>query len=103
MKNIVRFWLLSCVTGTVSFVHADDALLIKSNCLACHALDKRKYGPTFNEVALKYANDGKAAEKLAEKIKVGGTGVWGDDMMPSQPNLSKEDAFTLAKYILSLK
>jgi cytochrome c len=103
MKKTMGLCLLSCLTGMASFAHADDALLIKSNCLACHALDKRKYGPTFNEVALKYANDGKAIEKLAEKIKAGGVGVWGDDMMPAQPNLSKEDALTLAKYILSLK
>jgi len=103
MRKLVRFWVFSCLTGTLVFVHADDALLVKSNCLACHAVDKRKYGPTFNEVASKYANDSKAAEKLAEKIKAGGTGVWGDDVMPSQPDLSKADALILAKYVLSLK
>jgi cytochrome c len=54
-------------------------------------------------VAAKYANDSKAAEKLAKKIKAGGKGVWGDDVMPAQPNLSKADALTLAKHVLSLK
>lgn len=103
MRKPVRFWVFLCLTGTVAFAYADDALLVKSNCLACHAVDKRKYGPTFNEVAAKYANDSKAAEKLARKIKAGGKGVWGDDVMPSQPNLSKADALTLAKYVLSMK
>jgi cytochrome c len=103
MKKLVRNLVFSCLIGTVGFVHADDALLIKSNCLACHALDKRKYGPTFNEIASKYASDGKAIEKLAKKIKVGGKGVWGEDEMPSQPNLSKADALILARHVLTLK
>ena len=87
----------------MSFAHADNELLVKSNCLACHAIDKRKYGPTFNEVAAKYADDPKAVKKLAKKIKNGGSGVWGQDMMPPQTKLSKADALTLSKYILSLK
>lgn len=82
---------------------ANYDLLVKSNCLACHYLDKRKYGPKLNEVASKYVNDSNAAEKLAQKIKAGGSGVWGEDMMPPQPQLSEADALTLAKYVLSLK
>lgn len=103
MRKLIRFFLFSCFTGTMSFAYADYALLVKSNCLACHAIDKRKYGPTWNEVASKYANDSKAAEKLAKKIRAGGFGVWGADVMPAQPQLSKADALILAKYVLSLK
>ena len=104
MKKAVNYFLVFlCLTGTISFAHADDALLLKSNCLACHSMDKRKYGPTFKEVAAKYANDDKSAKKLAKKIKDGGTGVWGVDVMPAQPKLSKADALILAKYVLSLK
>ena len=54
-------------------------------------------------MAAKYANDDKSAKKLAKKIKAGGTGVWGVDVMPAQPQLSKADALILAKYVLSLK
>jgi len=87
----------------MGIAYADYALLVKSNCLACHYIDKRKYGPKLNEVAAKYANDSNAAEKLAKKIKAGGSGVWGEDVMPPQPQVSKADALILAKYILSLK
>ena len=45
----------------------------------------------------------KRKEKLAKKIKSGGSGVWGEDIMPPQPHVSNEDAIALAKYILSLK
>ena len=103
MRTLASLFVFSCLASTMSFAHADNELLVKSNCLACHAIDKRKYGPTFNEVAAKYANDSKAEKKLAKKIKAGGTGVWGQDVMPPQPKLSKADALTLSKYILSLK
>ena len=103
MKKLVGVLIIACLSGTASFAHADYDLLVKSNCLACHYLDKRKYGPKLNEVAAKYVNDSQAAEKLAIKIKVGGSGVWGEDVMPPQPQLSEADALTLAKYVLSLK
>ena len=46
-------------------------------CVACHTLDKRVVGPSFREVAAKYAGDGEAAARLSKKIKEGGAGAWG--------------------------
>ena len=66
-------------------------------------IDKRKYGPQFYEVAEKYAGDSAAVGKLAAKIKAGGTGVWGEDYMPPQPQVSDADAKTIAQMILALK
>lgn len=83
--------------------HADQDLLVKKNCLACHQIDKRKYGPNFKEVAAKYADQKNAVERLAKKIRQGGTGVWGPDVMPPQPQVSAAEARTLATYVLSLK
>ncbi len=103
MKKAVVVFFLSGLTAAVTPAYADYALVVKSNCLACHQVDKRKYGPTFKEVAAKYANDDKAATKLAKKIKAGGSGVWGQDVMPPQPQVSKADALILAKYVLALK
>lgn len=82
---------------------ADYDLVVKKNCLACHQLDKRKYGPNFKEVAAKYADQKNAADKLAKKIRAGGTGVWGQDVMPPQPQVSAAEARALAQYILSVK
>ena len=96
--------------GMVSFTqpaHADTEQLKKlmqaNNCMACHQIDKRKYGPQFIEVAEKYASDPAAVDKLASKIKAGGSGVWGEDMMPPQPQVSDADAKSMAKFILLLK
>ena len=82
---------------------ADFDLVVKKNCLACHQLDKRKYGPNFKEIAAKYADQKNAADVLAKKIRKGGTGVWGQDAMPAQPQVSAAEARALAMYVLSVK
>ena len=89
--------------GVAGPVRADYDLVLKKNCLACHQVDKRKYGPNFKEIAAKYAEQKNAADILAKKIRSGGTGVWGPDVMPPQPQVSPTEARTLAKYVLSLK
>ena len=78
-------------------------LMLTNNCLACHQIDKRKYGPQFYEVAEKYAGDKAMTAKLAAKIKAGGSGVWGEDMMPPQPQVSDANAKTMAELIMALK
>jgi cytochrome c len=89
-----------CAAGPVRAV---DDLVLKKNCSACHYVDKRKYGPSFQQVAAKYADQKNAVELLAKKIRRGGTGVWGQDVMPPQPQVSAVEARALATYVLSLK
>ena len=104
MMRISITWLaFTCLLlGSMKLAHADYDLVVKKNCLACHSVDKRKYGPNFKEIGSKYAKDKKAIEKLAKKIRAGGSGVWGKDVMPPQPQVSEADARALAKYVLSL-
>jgi cytochrome c len=82
---------------------ADPEMLKKHNCVACHSNERKMVGPAYKDVAAKYSADGKAAEKLAKKIKGGGSGVWGQMPMPPHPQLSDADALTLAKYVLTIK
>jgi cytochrome c len=84
-------------------VQASPEMLKKYNCTACHANDKKMVGPAYKDVAAKYASDAAAADKLAKKIKAGGSGVWGPIPMPAQPNVSEADALALAKYIMTIK
>ncbi len=58
-------------------VRADAELIKAKNCTACHAVDKKLIGPSYKDVAAKYAGDKDAQAKLAKKIRDGGTGVWG--------------------------
>lgn len=89
--------------GVAAPAHANYDLVVKKNCLACHYVDKRKYGPSFQQVAAKYADQKNAAALLAKKIRRGGTGVWGEDQMPPQPQVSAAEARMLAEYVLSVK
>ena len=82
---------------------ADEDLFKKSNCMACHAIDQKRLGPSMKEVAAKYSGDASAADMLAKKIRAGGGGVWGEMAMPAQVQVSEADAKTLADYILTIK
>jgi len=82
---------------------ADEALAKSKNCMACHAADKKLVGPSYKDVAKKYAGDAKAADMLATKIIKGGSGVWGAIPMPANTQVSEADSKKLAAWVLSLK
>jgi cytochrome c len=103
MSSLIKILTLVLMVGASGMAKANYELLQKKNCFACHAMDKRKYGPNFKEISIKYAADKNATTYISQKIKAGGSGVWGLDMMPPQPQVTDAEATTLAKYILSLK
>ena len=71
---------------------ADQALATAKNCMACHAIDRKLVGPSYKDVAKKYASDKGAADALAAKIQKGGSGVWGAIPMPANPQVSEAEA-----------
>ena len=77
-------------------------LIAMSDCLSCHQEDKQLVGPSYKAVAEKYAFNDKNVDYLAGKIIEGGAGVWGQVPMTPHPNLKKEEAQDMARYILSL-
>lgn len=81
----------------------DGESLFKSKaCAACHSIDAKLVGPSYKEVAAKYAGQADAATMLAGKIKNGSQGVWGPIPMP--PNaVTEEEAKILAEWVLSQK
>jgi cytochrome c len=84
---------------------ADKGLdvLVKYDCTTCHKVEEKIQGPSYRDVANKYAGQADAVTYLAGKIISGGKGVWGDIAMLPHSNVPKEDAEAIAKYILSLK
>ena len=82
---------------------ADQALATSKNCMACHAIDKKLVGPAYKEVAVKYAGQKDAVDKLAAKIIKGGSGVYGPVPMPANTQVNEADAKKLAAWVLSLK
>jgi cytochrome c len=79
---------------------ANMDLARKSNCLACHTVDKKLVGPAYRDVAKKYAADQAAEPRLVEKVKKGGVGVWGNVPMPPNSSVKDEDIKTLVRWIL---
>jgi cytochrome c len=80
---------------------ANEELAKKSNCLACHQIDKKSVGPAYKDIAKKYKGQDVAA-KLAEKVKKGGQGVWGPVPMPPNAAVPDADIKTLVDWILKL-
>src|SRR5580765_6814539 len=82
---------------------ANPELAQKKNCLACHAVDKKVIGPSYKDVAAKYAGQKDAGDKLAAKVVKGGTGVWGNIPMPANPQVNDAEAKQLVQWILTVK
>ena len=82
---------------------ADQALATSKNCMACHAVDKKLVGPSYKDVAAKYAGQKDAVEKLAVKIIKGGSGVWGPIPMPPNAQVNEADAKKLATWVMTQK
>lgn len=78
-------------------------LVSKSDCLTCHLVAEKGVGPSYADVARKYDGVDTAVTYLAGKIIAGGSGVWGSVPMTPHPDLAKEDAEKMARYILLLK
>ena len=104
MKKI----LLTALTATASLMIATPALAdlklaTDKNCMACHAVDKKLVGPSYKDVAAKYAGQKDAVDKLAGKIIKGGSGVWGAIPMPANAQVNPAEAKILATWVLAQK
>lgn len=81
-----------------------DEILTKSGCLACHQKEKKSVGPAYKVVAAKYKGQDTAEALLMEKVRKGGSGVYGPiPMIANGPDkISDEDLKTVVDYILTL-
>jgi cytochrome c len=104
--NMKTFLISLAATSALLFhgiANADDALAQKNNCYACHAKDKKILGPAFTEVAKRYGGKDDSVQLIAQTIRKGSTGKWGNIPMPGNEQLSEADATTLSKWIMGLK
>jgi cytochrome c len=97
----LRAFIAAAALVTVSApALANLAMAQKYNCVACHAVDKKLVGPAYQDVAKKYAGQKDAEAKLIEKVRKGGTGVWGPVPMPPNTAPSDADIKTLVEWVL---
>jgi len=72
--KILSTLTLACGLMAASFANAAvdadaaQALLKKSDCFKCHAIDKKKSGPPFKETANKYKGKADAEDKVTKQI-----------------------------------
>lgn len=82
---------------------AAEALMAKAGCNACHAIDKKGVGPSYKEVAKKRKGEANAADVISQKVRVGGSGVYGAVPMPPNPTtkISDDELKRLVAWILA--
>ncbi|RYF71180.1 MAG: c-type cytochrome [Comamonadaceae bacterium] len=103
MKNALLLVATLAAAAASAPALADQALATQKNCMACHAVDKKLVGPSYKEVATKYAGQKDAVDRLATKILKGGSGVWGPVPMPANAQVTDAEAKKLAAWVLTMK
>ena len=86
-----------------SAIQASGQRLIEgSDCRSCHGIDTESIGPMYIKIADRYEEEPEAKEILAQKILEGGSGTWGEVMMPPHPQFTPAEVDQMVAYILSL-
>ena len=73
---------------------AQEDLAKSAGCMGCHAVDTKKVGPAFKDVAKKYKGDAGAEAKLVTEISEG--------KGHPKTKASADDVAKLVKWILSM-
>jgi cytochrome c len=95
--------VLSLAAASVSAAATPEESSRSAGCIACHMADAKLVGPSWKEIAARYKGDANAAANLAARLRVGGTGVWGQIPMPATPKerISDEDLAALIDWVLA--
>jgi cytochrome c len=85
--------------GQSGVLLADEALAMKSGCIACHNATAKVVGPSYKDIAEKYRGQDVAAQ-LAATVKAGSQGgKWGEVPMPPSP-APEADVLSVVEWIL---
>lgn len=81
---------------------AAQELMNKSGCSACHSVDKKGVGPSYQEVAKKRKGEKGAVAMLEKKVRGGGAGAYGSIPMPPNPKerISDKDLHEMVEWVL---
>ncbi len=77
-------------------------LIAQNDCKTCHNKKVKTIGPSYVSVAKKYKTNDDNINMLVSKVKNGGSGVWGNQIMNAHPDLPESDIKTMVEYVLSL-
>ncbi len=94
MKSFLIAAVAVASVALAGAAQASEALAKDKGCLTCHALDKKKMGPGFKEVAAKYKGKADAEAKIVGEI----TAAKGHPKVKA----SDDEVKTLVKWILAM-
>lgn len=94
MKSLTLAAVVSLAMLPAAAANAQQDLAQKSGCLTCHAVDTKKVGSSFKDIAAKYKGKPDAEEKLVAQI----SGAKGHPAVKA----SAEDVRSLVKWILAM-
>jgi cytochrome c len=100
MRLLLSAALLAAGAAAAGGAQANEDLAKKHQCLACHQIDKKSVGPAYKDIAKKYKGQADAVAKLSDKVKKGGSGVWGPVPMAPNPAVPDADIKTLVEWVL---
>jgi cytochrome c len=101
-KHLIAAFTFAAL-GTIGHAHASEEIAKQNGCFGCHAINEKVMGPSFKEVAKKYAGQEGAVTKIAESIRKGSTGTWGKIPMPAQDHINPEAAKSIAMWVMATK
>jgi cytochrome c len=100
-RTLLLGLVLAAGVSNVALANAD--LAKAKNCMACHSVTNKVVGPSFKDIAAKYAGQKGSEDKLVQKVLKGGSGTWGAVPMPANAQVSEAEARTLVSWIMTLK
>jgi cytochrome c551/c552/mono/diheme cytochrome c family protein len=71
----------------------------KFACTTCHDIQRKVFGPSFQDISKKYTDNPDAVRYLADKIRSGGKDVWSELAMPPQ-NIDQGSAELIARWLV---
>jgi len=69
MKSLMFAVLAAVGLSAAGVAQANADLAQKSGCMGCHAVDTKKMGPAFKDIAKKYKGNATAEADLVGKLK----------------------------------
>jgi len=105
IDNLVA-WVLALPVAAPVDVTAAQTLARQSRCLKCHAVDVKKEGPAWKDVAAKYLGSVGAEDKLYKHVTTGRKAKFSDGHEEAHPIVKTSDPDrinNLVNWILSLK
>jgi cytochrome c len=74
--------------------------ITRSRCLGCHDFKAKAMGPSFAAVGQRYPDNQSMIDTLSKHIRKGSTGVWGQERMPAQTELTEDQVHAIVLWIV---